>query len=526
MPKEDFLVDFIRNSNITYVSNGAFGIGFLVNLNNTQIMGTEPFPYTQLTLDNPNPENKGKVDSIFIKLQILTNNEDLTYHKIDLGPVALTPAMIGEFVQECKYQINIFKRSNYNLSPICPPIFDCLQLNHDSKIFKFLYDRCPERKYKFFFDELQETIEKNTFFSLGVIVMPVLQGETLKAYKKQVPIVKQIDADVQTIAKLVKLYDIGYMHNDLHQGNVLVNPSEKVTATRTGKAYLIDFGHTTRRRTIARTETLRLEDKLNEIVKTRHPIHNEGIETWHSYQWVNELIGDTKYFDKNGKQVGNDIVAKVSINDTPDKKKRKEDFISWIKDILESMNKYEENEIRKNRECKKREPSNNEPSNNQPSNNQPSNNEPSNNQPSNNKKPRTFGGVFSLVLENIRNIFTYDTDEYSEDEYNGGAVTDVQKPSFLQRVSSFTKKMKPTLAKSRNKSMDKSRNKSMDKSKSKSTGTMKSRSASKQTNPPLSKYKDYSIVTEIGNNYIAAIKRGIDSLKEIEENYKKSQKSK
>lgn len=518
--KEDFLVDFIRNSNITYVSNGVFGIGFLVNLNNTKIMETEPFPYTQLTLDNPNPENKGKVDSIFIKLQILTNNKRLVYNAIDLGPVKLTPVMIGEFVQECKYQINIFKRSNYNLSPICPPIFDCLQLNYDSKIFKSLYDRCPELKYKNFFDELQETIKTSTYFSLGVIVMPVLQGETLKAYKEQVPIVKQIDADVQTIAKLVKLYDIGYMHNDLHQGNVLVNPSEKVTTTRTGKAYLIDFGHTTRRRTIART--LRLEDKLKEIVKTRHPTLHEGIETWHSYQWINELIGDTKYVDINGKQVGNAILAEVSINDTLAKKKKKEKFISWIKDILESMNKYEENEIRKNTECKKRDISNDD----QSSNNEPSNNEPSNNDEENNKKPRTFGGVFSLVLENIRNIFTYDTDEYSEDEYTGGAVTDIQKPSFLQRVSSFTKKLKPTLDKSRNKSMDKSKSKSMDKSKSKSTGTMKSRSASKQTNPPLSQYEDYSIVTEIGNNYIAAINHGIESLKEIEENYKKSQKSK
>ena len=57
----------------------------------------------------------------------------------------------------------------------------------------------------------------------------------------------------------------------------------------------------------------------------------------------------------------------------------------WIKDILESMNKYEENEIRKNTECKKRDRSNGD---------QSSNNEPSNNE-ANDKNPRTFGGIFS-----------------------------------------------------------------------------------------------------------------------------------
>ena len=124
--------------------------------------------------------------------------------------------------------------------------------------------------------------------------------------------------------------------------------------------------------------------------------------------------------------------------------------------------------------------------------------------------------TFQQIIEDIRNLLI------PNDEQTGGAGADLINP-YLQNVSSAsrTKKLNPIFSNSINKYNSKSKRRTMKSPKS---------ASSKQENPPLSEYKDLSIVKNISNTYISTINRAIQSVKDIEDNYNKtigkSQKSK
>jgi hypothetical protein len=315
----NFLFDFIRNSEVKFVNNGGSGVGFLIEVKNREFMNTEPFLFKNVTLDYCNSSTQGKVDKMFIKLQILSDSNSGRFNFTALDRhINSVPGF--EFVKECDMQKDIFKKSNHNLSPLCPPIFCCMIEKSGSQLFDLLKNNCNDTKYQTFFDELKYYVGVKSYHSLGVIVMPVLSGNTLNSFGTH------FDYEIQTIAKLVNLYNIGYIHNDAHRLNIFINPSEKYTKTKTGKSYLIDFGLSAKH---TFNKDITNQEKLNNIITTKNR-HNYNMETWPSYQWIPRRVG-------------------IFAND-----QTKNKYLKGVNDIQTEMDDYENFEVDRNLKCRKR----------------------------------------------------------------------------------------------------------------------------------------------------------------------------
>ena len=147
----NFLFDFIRNSEVKFVNNGGSGVGFLIEVKNREFMNTEPFLFKNVTLDYCNSSTQGKVDKMFIKLQILSDSNSGRFNFTALDR-HINSVLGFEFVKECDMQNDIFKKSNHNLSPLCPPIFCCMIEKSGSQLFDLLKNNCNDTKYQTFFD--------------------------------------------------------------------------------------------------------------------------------------------------------------------------------------------------------------------------------------------------------------------------------------------------------------------------------------------------------------------------------------
>ena len=315
----DFLFDFIRNSEVKFVNNGGSGVGFLIEVKNKEFMNTEPFFFKHITLDYCNSSTQGKVDKLFIKLQILTHADKGRFNFTALDR-PINSVNDDEFIKESEIQDDIFKKSNHNLSPLCPPIFCCMYEKSGSQLFDILKNSCNDTKYQKFFDELKYYVGLKSYHSLGVIVMPVLSGKSLHEFNTN------FDYEVQTIAKLVNLYNIGYIHNDAHRLNIFINPSEKYTKTKTGKSYLIDFGLSAKH---TFSKDITNEEKLNNIITTKNKFMY-NMQTWDSYKWIPRRVG-------------------IFAND-----ETKNKYLKGVNDIQTEMDDYENFEVNRNLKCRKR----------------------------------------------------------------------------------------------------------------------------------------------------------------------------
>ena len=340
--KKDYTIDtafrhFIKNSNISYLSKGSFGIILKCTLND----GIES-PY-----ENLRTIYKGKeVRMILIKFLALHYNKDFT-----IGPNGLIGSVsIKNFEDEVKMQTEIFNKTIDHLDPICPSIIYSkyvnrkLDDNHHKEMIKLLViikkkikDKDVNKLFKELFDELYTYMDKSNNYSFGLIGMEMMDDyEQLYDVLDNKEISDSDKINYECIARL-RLIELavktGYSHNDYHRSNILVNPNATgYYGEKKGHVLLIDFGYTKKIPKDILNEILDSydENKFNEILDifyTDKRLSNTFPSGSGKYDFID-------YPDLYGWIIfENDILHPTYI-------KKTNDYILYLKDEYEE---YEEN---------------------------------------------------------------------------------------------------------------------------------------------------------------------------------------
>lgn len=189
---------------------------------------------------------------------------------------------IKEFFDEIETQRDIFKQSfDKYLEPICPSIVDMATngfLGIDLKIFEKMTE--SDLSARSLMDAL---IEKDR--TIGFIFMECLDGfKPLGNYtgkRTEDSLRKRLQA--MAIYEMWRLYNVGYLHGDPHQSNILFNPDYKYIdeVEFKGRAIILDFG----RSIPHKGEKIAIEDMTVAITKNLDIIDTD----WFSYKWLVDI---------------------------------------------------------------------------------------------------------------------------------------------------------------------------------------------------------------------------------------------
>ena len=200
---------------------------------------------------------------------------------------------IGQFLEECTSQVDMFKSTNNDLDSFIIPIYESLVITQDEiHIIEQLKDcyhfNAPNNVLNpNFFDDIIMNLRKSKYFKMGIIVMPMmpfppvvngwnyLRGKncylsgyanfTIRNITKSMGdnfyIYKHTDTNdlidnrrysllflSQLISHMITLLEHGFIHGDVHPGNTLMHPELSNTSdgiispSYRGKLFLIDFG--------------------------------------------------------------------------------------------------------------------------------------------------------------------------------------------------------------------------------------------------------------------------------------------
>jgi len=251
---KDVFYDFINSSVISYVGAGSSGLGLLSS--NPTNDG-----YKILTTNNENVV----CSQIFIKIVPVYSDKsfqplfkDLYIRKDDLWAEIFSSAE-PEFWNEVRIQNEIYKKTNENLEPICPPIVfsECLDNATSIAMLEMLFDNLdksaiPPDLFRVMMedDPLNKIASKLKLpryhgIKLGIIGMGFTTGyQSLYSAVRGKDVAEKKPYLDLAVYELLRLYSIGYLHGDFSQTNIMINPTYNYTGTKSGRAMLIDFGMT------------------------------------------------------------------------------------------------------------------------------------------------------------------------------------------------------------------------------------------------------------------------------------------
>lgn len=251
---KDVFHEFINSSIISYVGAGSSGLGLLLS-NPTNDS------YKILTTNNENVV----CSQIFIKLvPIYTDKNfrpqfnDLYIRKEDIWADIFSSAE-SEFWNEVRIQNEIYKKTNENLEPICPPIVysECMDNATSIALLEMLFDNLdksdvPPDLFRVMMedDPLNKIATKLKIARYHKIKLGIIGMGFTKGYQSLYSVIRGKDAGGKkpyldlAVYELLRLYSIGYLHGDFSQTNIMINPTYNYTGTNSGRAILIDFGMT------------------------------------------------------------------------------------------------------------------------------------------------------------------------------------------------------------------------------------------------------------------------------------------
>jgi hypothetical protein len=152
-----------------------------------------------------------------------------------------------DFWKEVYMQNTIYKKTNDNLEPVCPPIVYSEALDNNKSIdllnkLSSLVDNTEDEDDPL--NVLSNRYQQNKTLRLGIIGMGFTEGyvSLFSMYRNNYPnITHYLNL---ALYELIRLYLIGYMHGDMSLANIMINTNYNYNGTRSGRAMLIDFGMT------------------------------------------------------------------------------------------------------------------------------------------------------------------------------------------------------------------------------------------------------------------------------------------
>ena len=274
-------LQFIHGPSTTkkYVTKGAGGFGWEIENNDTT-------PYKSISPQGTNV----KYTKIFLKIVPIHPQSGRMFGSTS---VFTTPA--DEFITERDTQTTLFKRSNGQLDPICPPVvFSSILTNTQGQ--QLLDTLNPHSINAPTIRHFQNEPEVR----MGIIAMGYTTNYTtlyVSAQKVSPPV--QNRYKYMAAHRLIQLYDMGYMHGDFSLPNIVIDithtypsidPAEKWKSSD-GHVLLIDFGATFKHNNplgvVSRV------DKLHHMLDTKVPyLGGLAPKNHNNYKWLKILIED------------------------------------------------------------------------------------------------------------------------------------------------------------------------------------------------------------------------------------------
>jgi len=293
---KDVFYDFINSSVISYVGAGSSGLG-LLSSNPTNDS------YKILTTNNENVV----CSELFIKIVPIYSDKtfqplfkDLYIRKDDLWAEIFSSAE-PEFWNEVRIQNEIYKKTNENLEPICPPIVfsECLDNATSIAMLEMLFDNIdksaiPPDLFRVMMedDPLNKIATKLRLpryhgIKLGIIGMGFTKGyQSLHSAVRGKDVAEKKPYLDLAVYELLRLYSIGYLHGDFSQTNIMINPTYNYTGTNSGRAMIIDFGMTFQHNS-PDVDILRILERMRD---TRVPFIGIAPTQHENYNWFINYI--------------------------------------------------------------------------------------------------------------------------------------------------------------------------------------------------------------------------------------------
>jgi hypothetical protein len=249
---------FTENSTCELLTNtSGGGITFLLHLNNGH---TSPYSISRTRNDNV------EIKTILLKVCFIHETEHIVINNKEYNRVTE-----NEFKNELEIQQDIFNRSykpkreivedsGFNfpinntfeiIEQIAPSILyaDLFENNESLTFIDELMRKATGRKSVNELIYIQNALGENTNFKCGIIAMELLDNfVTLRDFLETTQKKKtKLMAIGLAMYEICRLFHLGYIHGDLHLGNIMINTEyDTYIPNVTCKASLIDFGATFR----------------------------------------------------------------------------------------------------------------------------------------------------------------------------------------------------------------------------------------------------------------------------------------
>jgi len=272
-------LQFINGSSVTkkYVTKGAGGFGWEIENNDTT-------PYTSIS-----PQGTlVKYTKVFLKIVPVSKSGSFS-------GILTTPE--EDFISERDIQTTLFKKSNDQLDPICPPVvFSSILTNEQGQqLLTKINPRNVNSPTSMDFKNKPEV-------KMGIIAMGYTTNYlTFTETSRKVNITMQNRYKYMAAYRLIQLYDMGYMHGDFSIANIVIDTthnypsivSNEGSKPSVGHVLLIDFGATFKHNNPSDNEVSRVE-KLHRMLNTNVPYLGNIKPISHTnYTWLNRLIDTT-----------------------------------------------------------------------------------------------------------------------------------------------------------------------------------------------------------------------------------------
>lgn len=215
---------FIENSTFSYFNRGFFGILILAKLKDGF---TSPYRHIR-------SNSIAYVKHLLLKffeIKLTTNKDIKNINSTDIQ-------------REIDIQQAIYFSSLTNINTLLEPICPCIVYSHS----KILNNNYKESFYKIIKQNIQNNKQVDNIFQgdIGFFAMEFMEdylplSSYLNTYSGR-------DAINKSMYILDKLHELGFMHNDFHDNNVLLNKNYNYFGfekdVNNGRAIIIDFGRT------------------------------------------------------------------------------------------------------------------------------------------------------------------------------------------------------------------------------------------------------------------------------------------
>jgi|SaaInlV_150m_DNA_4_1039716.scaffolds.fasta_scaffold00165_20 hypothetical protein len=289
-------LQFINGPSTTkkYVTKGAGGFGWEIENNDTT-------PYTSIT-----PQGTlVKYTKIFLKIVPIHPRSGRGF-----GSTRVSTTPVDDFITERDTQTTLFKRSNVQLDPICPPVvFSSILTNAQGQ--QLLYTLNPHSiNPPTSMDFKNEPEVQMGIIAMGYTTNYITLWSILNRNTGIPSLVRKTQTDSVSFTmitrykymaahRLIQLYDMGYLHGDFSLPNIVIDTTHTYPNTHgtsegssPGHVLLIDFGATFKHNIPPDTAVSRV-DKLRYMIDTKVPyLGGLAPKNHNNYKWLKILIED------------------------------------------------------------------------------------------------------------------------------------------------------------------------------------------------------------------------------------------